>query len=99
MVCMGAGLVGERQEVEAWLANPHRDRERFDGHFGNPSIVKDVGIFAVVMVISAVASVRQSWEGGEGKKYPERECKYLKMSVGPSSLRRSSVVSRVSSVW
>lgn len=69
-MCVGAVLAGERQEMKAWLLDPHRYRGRLDGHFGDPSLVKDVGIFAVVVIIPAVFGNRQFCGGkvGEGDK-------------------------------
>jgi hypothetical protein len=46
-------LAGKRQELEAWLADAHRDRERFEGHLGDVFPSKGVGIFTVVVVITA----------------------------------------------
>ena len=57
---MSARLIRKRQELEAWLADAHRDRERLDGHFGDMFPGKGVGIFTVVVVIAAVREYSSS---------------------------------------
>jgi hypothetical protein len=47
-------LFKERQELEARLADTHRDRERLDGHLRDGRVEKVVRIFTVVVVIAAV---------------------------------------------
>lgn len=58
-VCMSVRLAGQRQELKAWLADAHRDRERLDGHLGDMSTGKGVSIFTVVVIIAAVRVIRR----------------------------------------
>lgn len=61
--------------------------------------MKGVGVFAVVVVVTAVSVLRQSCERNKKKKKLWNGGEYLKMSVGWSSLRRSWEVSGLRSVW
>ncbi len=89
---MSARFTGKRQELEAGLADAHRDRERLDGHLRDMFPGKGVDIFTVVVIVAAVRVIRK----GLLKK---RDKKYLKISDGRNSSRRSRDVSGLSCVW
>ena len=69
----GRLAAGKRQELEAWLADSHCDRERFDGHLGDVFPSKAVGIFTVVMVITAAFSSATEEVLTNTNKVPENE--------------------------